>query len=140
VELGLLFGLARGWTGSLWAGIAMHAAHNLASTAVLYLSPDPMAELNEPFAWTESALMGAASLVGTLVLLRVLRRWPHDEPERRPLGFSPAPAGRLLAGALALAAAAVAALVLWGSRLPGAELRSILRGEDTPPADTEEAP
>ncbi len=71
VELGVLFGLARIWTGSLWPAVAMHATHNIVSTVVLYVQKDPLKDLDAPFDWKAEVPTAAVSLIVTLLLLRV---------------------------------------------------------------------
>ncbi len=72
VELGLLFGFLRASTGSIYPDIVAHATHNLVSLALLFYSPNPVAELNQPFRWREVAPTGLGSLVATLLVLWLL--------------------------------------------------------------------
>jgi len=143
VELGVVFGLARLWTGALWPAVAVHAVHNLASTALLYLSPEPLAELEEPFPWREAAVAGGASLACTLVLLAILRRGGRGKALQDtfvPLRIDSAAGARGLALAFAAASCAVALLAGFGSRLPGAELNSLARPESPGPAGAPSTP
>lgn len=139
VELGLLFGLMRAWTGSLYPSMAAHAAHNLVSTAVLYLSADPLAELDQPFEWGLSAALGAGSLVATVALCAFIHRLAPrsrlSEPEPMAPAVSGVPAFRLLPRRL-LAGFTVGGLLLVGSggvllvlaeKLPGADLTRDMR-------------
>ena len=84
VELGILFGLLRATSGSLYPSMAAHAAHNLVSTALLYFSADPLAELSQPFDWKQSALVGGGSLVATLAVLWLLVRFAPRARAKEP--------------------------------------------------------
>lgn len=147
VELGILFGLVRIWSGSLWPAIAMHAAHNGVSLVVLYASDDPLAELDQPFPWAQGALLAAVSLAATVFLLATFRRQTLGTrcPERDPLPCENrlppfATNGKALARPLAatvVGGLAVAALILgYGEKLPGGELtrmdRSLPAAEPVP--------
>lgn len=131
VELGLLFGLLRAWTGSLWPAITMHATHNLLSLAVLYLAKDPLAELGQPFPWQESALLAAFSLAATgSILAWMMRRGPPvpvdvapHAPGVPPLTFHPEPALRYFYALVAAVLVSGTLIVLFGSRLPGGGLQ-----------------
>jgi membrane protease YdiL (CAAX protease family) len=109
VELGVLFGLMALWSGSLWVGMAAHAANNLVAMAIYYGVGGR----------SDDALPGALQLLGlaavgaalTAPLLLLLHRWtrgsesPAELPELRPTGIR----GEL---GLWLAAMAMAFLVL----------------------------
>lgn len=133
IELGLMFALMRLWSGSLWPAIAVHATHNTLSLGVMYLSEDPLADLDQPFPWLDVAPLAAASLVGTLLLLRVARQRAVSAPvETVPLDAA-APAMTLnVPAALRLAAPIVAVaslfmllVVVAGPKLPGAGLLTL---------------
>jgi membrane protease YdiL (CAAX protease family) len=91
VELGVVFGLARVWTGSLWPSVALHATHNFISTAVLYTDPDPLAELDTPFDLKSELPLAIGSLVAVIILLRVYRHLVRNirpvEPCRVPNSY-----------------------------------------------------
>lgn len=131
VELAVLFGLLRLWTGSLWPAIAMHAAHNFASLAVLLVAPDPALVLDAPLDLASFAPMAAGSFVLTLVTLWFVKRLPREpEPEdlpvdaRVPVGLPLLKPGLSLAALVAvlLVTTAVALFVFRGS-LPGHDLK-----------------
>jgi membrane protease YdiL (CAAX protease family) len=138
VELGILFGLMRAWTGSLYPAMATHAAHNLASTALLYLSDDPVAELDAPFDAPLTLGLGLASLVFTYGALRLTQgvARTHALPESPDAAARPGVAPFRLVTVRALLATAASFALLGGSagvlyalrdELPGAALsRSLL--------------
>ena len=88
VELGALFGVMALWSGSLWVGLAAHAANNLIAMAIFYGAGGR----------SDAELPGAMQLVGlaalgivlTAPLLVLLRRWtrgcesPIELPEIHP--------------------------------------------------------
>lgn len=128
-ELGLLFGLLRAWSGSLWPAIAMHASHNLLSTLALYAT-EQAPEAPAEFVWRDASLLAGGALVFTLALLETTRRLGQSVASTYPDMESPGPlrwlpqrasgvvflsAGVLIAGAVVFS---------WmGPSLPGAELR-----------------
>lgn len=125
VELGVLFGLARAWSGSLWPAIALHATHNLVSTAALYFAPDEQAQIEPKLSWTD-APAALISLVVAVALLRAFHRAALrrlvPEPELVPLRFT---FGRALVfGSVnfAVLALSTASIAIFRDRLPGTEL------------------
>lgn len=137
-ELGLLFGLLRSWSGSIYPAMAAHAAHNLTSVAIMYLVEDPMKELHEPFRWGEAAAFGFGSLLATLGVLAALSRLAPRarmdalEPITPILAGSPplrARTGLLIAwffGTIFALVVTGIALGLAGRSLPGFDLASKL--------------
>lgn len=119
LELGLLFGVLAFRSGSLWPGVAAHAANNATATVLFLLSGDqPQGELSTAFLL---ALAAGGNLA--LILLawvargRLLAPRPADDLARAP------PAG---VGAAALPFLVVGSLLLggvWGLDRKGAELR-----------------
>jgi hypothetical protein len=109
-ELGVLFGLLAWRGGSLWPAIGAHAANNLTSCAVYFLSGGQDSDVPWPVV---AALFvgGNAALAGTLVWLRRSDAWTAprpaaDEPsEFRPLGNAVRP--WLVAGLFAIGVLAV---------------------------------
>lgn len=145
-ELGVLFGLLRAWTGSLWPAIAMHAAHNGVSIlAGIYLVDNPMEELTRDFSALEAAPIALISLIATAALLRALRRRAVTpalvplaelarEPSRPALSLTPL-AGLTWLTALGLPALAVAVLLsTYGRALPGGTLLDALQAPLPVPA------
>lgn len=131
VELAVLFGLLRLWTGSLWPAIAMHAAHNFGSLAVLLFSPDPAAALDAPLDLAGFAPVAAGSLVLTLITLGFVKRLPQaPEPDDLPIDVSVPtyvpvlqPALNFAAVAMALIVATALSLFVFRASLPGHELK-----------------
>lgn len=130
VELGIIFGLARVWSGSLWPSIALHATHNLVSMGSFFFGDQ--SDADEPFQWGLASAIGLGSLVAVwlcLSLFRWLSRDRHEasqrdvpETDRVPLRFTPQRAARLL-GPISLAFAVCLGLLLaFHSSLPGAAL------------------
>ena len=129
VELGLLFGLLRHRTGRLGPAMAAHAAHNFASAGGLYLTDDPLAELDAPFEWTTTGLAALASVAATGWLLARLQRLPAPPP----INVEPAdPAAPALVWhrRAAVRAFALAVLVLSGTTLALYAARDRLPGRD----------
>ena len=131
VELGVLFGVARAWTGSLWPAITLHAVHNFTSTMVLFLVPDPQAEIDKPVDLLEAAPLAAGSLVLVWLVLVLLRRVSPEKPveelaplERDRPTFVPAPRPALVIAATTTCLVLGSAVTLYALRdtLPGHEL------------------
>jgi hypothetical protein len=126
VELGILFGLARVWTGSLWPAMAMHATHNLISTAALYFAADPQAQIDMPLELKSDAPVAVLSLVLTLGVAQAYRQvtlgaaTPPVNPV--PFRFTWRPAFRIAARNFVVVAVATTLLGVFRERLPGAEL------------------
>lgn len=95
-ELGLLFGLLAWHSGSLWPGIAAHAANNGAATALFLLTHGAD---DIELGWPTLALLAMAGNLGLLLLARLAR-------------------GRLLAPRPADDAAISPPVPLWRSALP----------------------
>jgi CAAX protease family protein len=94
MEIGVLLGALRWWTGSLWAAIIGHAVNNgIAGVAFLLGLEDP--DLPPP-AWM-LLLGGALFAAGVYLLVRMLRTHPVRDAEEVPGG-----PGRGAAAALAL--------------------------------------
>ncbi|MHB8872331.1 MAG: CPBP family glutamic-type intramembrane protease [Myxococcaceae bacterium] len=145
-ELGALFGLLFLRTGSLWPGVAAHAANNLVST-VLYFAYEKSGEKEAEPQLAQILLLAA---IGAMVLAAVLslpRRFPSLLASR-PLEDAPAAArpGSLLRLASPWLAAAMTALLLlfgldsrgialkyWDYKYPLPELE-----ESAPPAEREQ--
>jgi membrane protease YdiL (CAAX protease family) len=153
VELGILFGLVRVWSGSLWPSIALHGTHNLVSMGSFFLQDD--SEKDEPFQWGIATALALGSLVLVWLCLLLFRWWSRDrhDPEQRnvpdaervPLRFTPLRAASL-AGPISLGfAVSLVLLLAFHSRLPGANLTKAilpqqLGGESSPaPPDTPHA-
>jgi uncharacterized protein len=127
VELGMLFGLARGWTGSLWPGIAMHATHNVLSMATFYLlSDDPLVDANAPLDWKSAGLAALGSAIIVSFLLIAFRRSAPAEP---PVGgphasfrATAAPTVRILAVTAITLVISVSLLAAFRRSLPGAQM------------------
>jgi membrane protease YdiL (CAAX protease family) len=129
VELGMLFGFARIWSGSLLPGIAMHATHNLLSTAALYLLSDSqLTGTDEQFDWRGASAFAGIALILTIGLLVVFRRSAvasrgrSAPPSPALFHFTPEPASRIFAAAAAMLVVVTVVLYSLRDRLPGAGL------------------
>lgn len=120
VELGVLFGALRLYTGSLWPGILAHSANNVVSS-VLFLSSRQMGpeSVDESPPLKAVLLLMAGGMVAMAVLLGLARMFPalwgpRQEP---PTLTRPAsPLGRLLVPWALGATISVLALVLVDAR------------------------
>ncbi len=83
VVVGLYFGLVVWLTGSLWAGVAAHAANNLAVVGVTTLYGDRIRELGAP-AWMLALSLG---VFGLAIALLALERGGGSA--RNPQGSAP---------------------------------------------------
>lgn len=142
VELGILFGVARAWTGSLWPSIAMHGVHNFVSIAALYLAANPQLEVDRPFVLAEVAPLALGSLLFTLGGLALLWKLSPRAPEPPPAPivperptFHPVPRPALIFATLVLAAFTTTGLGLYAFRstLPGHDLRVPMPARHTQP-------
>ena len=118
-ELGVLFGLLAWRSGSIWPGVAAHAANNLLATALFFASSEQSADTDVPV-WALLACLAGGNLLliglarfsfGKLRSPRPAER--HDVP---PLSVARAAAPWLLASLVILGLAA-------GLDWRGAELR-----------------
>jgi membrane protease YdiL (CAAX protease family) len=116
LELGLLFGLLRLRTRSLWPAIAAHSGNN-SVTALLFLTSGAEASdaaasgLPEPTAVAAVAGLGGLLLLGLLLWVRSSPRvMPPHEPFEEPPALPHLPAARLYGPWVAGMAAAVALL------------------------------
>lgn len=127
VELGVLFGALRLYTGSLWPGILAHSANNVVSSVLFLALRQAGAESTEERPPLEAVLL--LSTVGILAmgsLLGLARRFsalwgPRQEPPT--LTQTPSPLPRLLLPWLSAATLALGLLVLADWR--GIRLRMI---------------
>ncbi len=144
VELAMLFGALRLVTGSLWPAVAAHAAHNIVSTAALYLADNPLAELNEPFDWQAGLMVAGGSIAVTGLLWWALTTFApaEEEPGPRLIAADEARPVLSLRGLNVVATLAIWSAVLVGTGvvlfvlrdlLPGAELSRALRDQVLPP-------
>jgi len=107
-ELGLLFGLLYWKMGSLWPGVAAHAANNITSTALFLVARSHGNEDADP-ELRELLMLSAAGLTLFFVLLRFALRArvpPAPPPQRVPLtpgALWPWPIAALLSIGLTLA-------------------------------------
>jgi uncharacterized protein len=127
-ELGVLFGLLAWRSGSVWPGIAAHAANNLTATALYYLADGGE---DRALPW---AVAGGLFVVGNLGLLllaraavgRLLAPRPMQETARTPVA--------LWRGLLALVVPALAAVAGYlALDWRGAMLRSMEVSHPLPP-------
>lgn len=141
VELGILFGLARIWTGSLWPAIAMHAVHNFVSIMALYLAANPELEIDKPFDPVMMAPVAIGSLVFVFAGLAFLRSLSPRQPEERLIPVTPdqptftpvaRPAAMFAGVTIALLIASGTTLYVFKDSLPGHDLK--LSGMATPAA------
>lgn len=134
IELGVLFGLARWWTGSLWPAVLFHALHNGTSILALFIVEEPLLELDKPYEIVAMLPIAVAGLVGLVVLMALLHRTRVEpspllarDPERPPL--APMPRATLPfvvpAGIVALTSAAL--ILVFHASLPGADLTQFSR-------------
>lgn len=144
VELGLIFGLARAWSRSLWPAVVLHATHNGLQLLIFFVTPDPLHELEQPFAWGPAALIAFLGLISTTQLLKKFKTLsstpaegvpsasepsqslaapclPIDET-RSPFTLNLSTPLRSLSLTLLSIAACVALLLHWGRSLPGGNL------------------
>lgn len=142
VELGVLFGLARVWTGSLWPAVAMHAVHNFVSIMALYLADNPALEIDKPFDPVALAPVAVGSLVFVVGGLFVLRALSPKQPEEPLVPLLPAqptftPAARLATTfatvTVALLLASGAVLYAFRDTLPGHDLKLSALEQPTAP-------
>jgi membrane protease YdiL (CAAX protease family) len=77
-QLGILFGVARHATGSLWASIIAHAANNGIAAAAFLLGMNKPEEVPPP--WL--LVLGALIFVGGIALAAALARRPSPRPAR----------------------------------------------------------
>jgi len=86
VELGVLFGVLALWSGSLWTGVAAHAANNLVATGLFYAVGGKAEEGGRP-ELLQLLGLAAAGLALTAPLLALFRsqtrRLPVAEPPER---------------------------------------------------------
>jgi membrane protease YdiL (CAAX protease family) len=130
VELGIIFGLVRVWSGSLWASIAIHGTHNLISMASFFVEDQP--ETSEPFQWGPATGIASISLLLVWLGLYLFRRWSEarHEPEERsipeeervPLLFTPRRASALVGTTSLGFVLCLGLLLAFHDRLPGANL------------------
>lgn len=117
-ELGLLFGLLLARTGSLWPGIAAHAANNLVSTGLYFVAVKSGATASAPEETSLVALAGTTGMgLSALALLLLGARQVPSLWEARPpadpevLADGPARSAPRLVLPWALAAALAVALL-----------------------------
>lgn len=146
VELGLLFGLARAWTGALAPAIALHAAHNGLQLMIFFLTPDPLRDLDRPFPWGPSTMFAILGLVATVALLRKLKQASDAatievlDGTRPAFAMNASAALRTIGVTAVITVTAVAVLVVWGDVLPGADLLNTTAEEKLPSLPDVEPP
>lgn len=116
LELGCLMGFLALRTGSVWSSVAAHVANNLAST-LAYLAFGRDGAEAAPAQLAEALALGAgATAVALALLVRHARTLPREEPIAAAEPGAPHPLSlrRIARPALGPAAAAAAALVLFG--------------------------
>jgi hypothetical protein len=127
-ELGILFGLLAWRSGSVWPGIAAHAANNLTATALYFLAPGE-AEPQAPL-----LVVGGMLLGGNLGLLLLARAASGRLRSPKPAEEVHRPVVPLWRGSLGVAVPALASLgVFLAVDWRGAVLRSSEAMHPLPP-------